>query len=94
MLAEHIPTDINPTQELLKIVAESALKQVSQMVIKELLKKVCDDNIKKKIKDYLKHHKIDEDQIAVNLKENPGLYRVFWTKTCIPSMLGLMMAMG
>ena len=41
---------------------------------------MCDDNIKKKIKDCPKHHKIDEDQIAVNLKENPGLYTVFGQK--------------
>jgi hypothetical protein len=79
-LAEHIPTTIDPYQELLKIVTENALKQVSQMVIKELLKKLSDDDIKKKIKDYLKHKKIEEDQIVASLKESPGLYTVFQDK--------------
>lgn len=66
----------DPNQEILKILAEWA----SQMAIKELLKKVYDDKMKQKIDDYLKHHNISKDQIAVSLKENPGLYTVLHDK--------------
>jgi hypothetical protein len=52
-LAEHTPTAIDQTKEILKIVAETVLKQVSQMVIKELLKKVSEDSVKKKLKSIL-----------------------------------------
>jgi hypothetical protein len=76
-LIKHISNIASdPNQEILKILAEWA----SQMAIKELLKKVYDDKMKQKIDDYLKHHNISKDQIAVSLKENPGLYTVLHDK--------------